>query len=91
MTDIVDNRAQKTQTQIENIKSRLSAHRKNIKLLHSFYMGGELFNGNNVSLPVVKYGSIQKCEKRYRWTVKNLTDQIASLELELALLMEYGA
>jgi hypothetical protein len=90
MEKILSKKSKKTIKRIEIIQADIKAHKKNIKLLHLYARGYVAPKRDEYAPRVVKYSCIPKSEKRYRWTVQNLSIQIALLEQELETLIEYG-
>ncbi|MDR3490992.1 MAG: hypothetical protein P4M12_02975 [Gammaproteobacteria bacterium] len=86
----MQNKSEKTKQRIEEIKSSIKAHKKNIKLLH-FYAIHHLRVPSAEDKPrFVNFNAIGRYDAFRNDTLKNLTDQIFELEIELKALTEYG-
>jgi hypothetical protein len=75
-------------TRLEN---KLKAHKKNIKLLQKTANGRMKLPAFEKQARVVNYNAIGRSEVIRRLTLKNLTDQVSTLNIELVTLLEYGA
>jgi hypothetical protein len=91
MGKILSKRSQKTINRIEIISEEIRLHKKNIKLLNLYARGYMVPKRGKYAPRYVKYRCIPKSEKRYLWTLQNISTQISLLEQELATLIEYGA
>lgn len=90
MKSILENKSIKTKERIEIIQNEIKAHHENIELLNTFF-GNYIFNKENCgSFRKVRYTTIPKCLSVYRFTVKNLKDQVTHLKRELDVLIEFG-
>lgn len=90
--ELIASKSDKTKQRITQITESIKAHRKNIKLLKSkseYHL--PIKEGETFAPRVIKFTCIPRCDKRYRYTLRNLSDQINSLKQELTLLIEYGA
>jgi hypothetical protein len=91
MIKALSKKSKKTIERIETINADIKSHKKNIRLLNSYARGYVVSKRAEYAPRLIKYSCIPKCEKRYRWTLQNITTQISLLEQELATLIEYGA
>ena len=72
-------KSRKTFNRIQQIKRQLRCHEKNIERLYFFSKGDAALTRKKMD------------DHRMRWTIKNISDQMQLLRLELTVLMEYGA
>ncbi len=91
MNNITSSKTQKTYKRILAIKSALKYHRGNINLLNSYELNRKKIPTANKKYRLVNFNPITSNEKIRLMTLKNLKDQVVSLEIELATLIEYGA
>jgi hypothetical protein len=87
----LENKSEKTRSRVEIIQADIKCYRESIELLHAYAEGRMIAQGFNYAPRIVKYSYLPHCQKRYLSTVKNLQDQVALLERELDVLIEYGA
>jgi hypothetical protein len=87
----LENKSNRTKERIETIKISLKAHKKNIKLLQKTANGRMKLPAFEKQARVVNYNAIGRSEVIRRLTLKNLTDQVSTLNIELVTLLEYGA
>lgn len=80
----------KTQKRIDEIESTLKSHKSSIRLLNKYAKLRAPSKKHNSAPRIVKFNSLPKSEACFRWTIKNLTDQTLKLEIELAILKQYG-
>lgn len=88
--EILKNKSQKTRDRIKYIRSELKSHYKTIRSLNYFARHFVPIRKANFAPRIVKYSSIPRSEERYRWTLKNITDQVTLFENELMILIKYG-
>lgn len=85
------NKTPKTMMRVDTVKQEIKMHRKNIRLLRR-YENKYFPKAKGIFAPrAVKYTTLPKSEKRFIWTIQNLTRQMQDLEKELSILIEYGA
>ena len=89
MRNTLKNRIQKTMDRITAINTAIDAHQDNIELINSYADGKITLKVDNREARTVNYYCIPQCEKRYRFTLKNLIDQVLRLKEELVILNEY--
>lgn len=76
--------SRKTRKRIAKIEAAIQSHQNNIARLYAFSEG-------RLTLEDRKYRRTQEDEARMHWTIKNLTDQLVLLQVELTTLLKYGA
>lgn len=92
MKELSQLKSEKIQQRIDWIKMHLDSHYESVSLLKE--NAGKFIDYNCTPLfapRVIKYSRLPKSEKRYQFTMQNITRQINQLEIELSLLIEYGA
>lgn len=81
----------KTIMRIDTVKEEIKMHLRNINLLR-WYENTTYPKAKGTFAPrTVKYTTLPKSEKRFKYTIQNLTRQMQDLEKELSVLIEYGA
>lgn len=84
-------KSHKTIKRILEVRHAISCHYENIARLHAFKEGRISLKGKGYTSGVENYQRTAADEKRFSWSVNNLKQQLALLEHELAVLIEYGA
>lgn len=86
----IDTKSRKTKTRIKAVEADIEHYRKSIERLKQYAVLQKQVDHTPHAPRIVKYGCIPKSAKRFQWTIKNITSQVALLEKELETLMEYG-
>ncbi|MDX1901870.1 MAG: hypothetical protein SFW66_07710 [Gammaproteobacteria bacterium] len=85
----------KTLERIEAVQFDIASYQESIKRLHDFAEGRITLNGTGCTYRAVQralnHKRTQEDEDRMQWTLKNIKTQMALLERELEVLLEYGA
>jgi|GEM_PF-3754589 len=88
-------KSKKTLERIEEIQKHIAGYQESVRLLHAFAEGRETLVGKGCTERAVQkflnYQRTQEDDERMQWTLKNIKRQIALLERELMILLEYGA
>jgi hypothetical protein len=91
MLKILNKKTLKVRERIESIITDIKSHRHSVELLDGYATGHLTLRGNLYTEGAKRYRRTKEDEKRYHWTRNNITLQIALLEKELEVLIEYGA
>lgn len=85
----------KTLERIEAVQFDIASYQESIRMLHEFAEGHATLNGKGCTYRAVQRAlhrkRTQEDEDRMQWTLQNIKGQMALLERELEVLLEYGA
>lgn len=84
------NKCPKTLARIESIQTDLKYHLNNINHLKSSFNFHLRLKKFTYMPRIIKYSTLPRNENVFRYTLRNLTDQVALLKRELNTLIEYG-
>ena len=90
MHTTVINKSQKTLERIESIKNDLGLHYKNIAQLRASFKWYRHLKRHSHMPRKIRFSSLPKSEKVFKFTLQNIKFQIALLERELAALIKFG-
>ena len=82
-------KSQEVSERIEAIKIDLKYHRRCIRRLYAYAEGRRKMDMTPYAPRVIKFTCIGRSENRFRWSIQNISSQIALLERELDTLIKY--
>lgn len=91
MKKILNKKSPKIRERIEVIIAEIKSYQKSIDLLDGYAEGRLFLRGNTYTDGARRYKRTLEDNRRYHWTRKHITFQIALLERELKVLIEYAA
>jgi hypothetical protein len=86
----IDNKPDKIDERINTIKTDIKHYLKSIRRLKAHAEHHGEINRAPHAPRIIKYSCIPRSEKRFQWTLRNITTQVKLLEIELETLIKYG-